>query len=130
MILARHAREVVGFELVPAAVADARSNAERNGLTNVRFVEGDVVETTRRETEFPEVVVVDPPRAGLHPKLVEPLARVPARRMVYVSCKHSSAARDLAALRPYGWRAVRVQPVDLFPHTPHVECVITLERAP
>lgn len=130
LILARHARAVVGFELVPAAVADARSNAERNGLTNVRFVEGDVVETTRRETEFPEVVVVDPPRAGLHPKLVEPLARVPARRMVYVSCKHSSAARDLAALRPYGWRAVRVQPVDLFPHTPHVECVLTLERAP
>ena len=129
LVLARRVRAVVGFELVASAVADARANAERNGLANVRFVEGDVVETTRRESELPEVVVVDPPRAGLHPKLVEPLARVPARRMVYVSCKHSSAARDLAALRPFGWRAVRVQPVDLFPHTPHVECVITLERA-
>lgn len=129
LLLARRARAVVGFELVAAAVADARENAARNGLSNARFVEGDALLTTRLELERPDVVVVDPPRAGLHKDLVAPLAACGARRIVYVACKHGSAARDAALLAPLGWRVARVQPVDLFPHTPHVECVVTLERA-
>lgn len=128
LLLARRARAVVGFELVASAVEDARENAARNGLSNARFVEGDVLATTRLEHERPDVVVVDPPRAGLHKDLLAPLAACGARRIVYVACKHGSVARDAALLAPLGWRVARVQPVDLFPHTPHVECVATFER--
>jgi 23S rRNA (uracil1939-C5)-methyltransferase len=122
---------VHGVELVEAAVADARRNAEENGIGNVTFSSGDVLAWFGSAGAIEcDVAVVDPPRAGLHPKVVELLARVPARRMVYVSCHIGSAARDIAALAPAGWRATRARPVDLFPQTPHVECVLTLERAP
>jgi 23S rRNA (uracil1939-C5)-methyltransferase len=110
-------------------VADARENAARNGIANARFVPGDALATTRLELERPDVVVVDPPRAGLHKDLLAPLSACGARRIVYVACKHGSVARDAALLAPLGWRVARVQPVDLFPHTPHVECVATFERA-
>jgi 23S rRNA (uracil1939-C5)-methyltransferase len=129
LLLARRARAVVGFELAASAVADARENAARNGIANARFVPGDVLATTRLELERPDVVVVDPPRAGLHKDLLAPLSACGARRIVYVACKHGSVARDAALLAPLGWRVARVQPVDLFPHTPHVECVATFERA-
>ena len=129
--LARRAAHVHGVELVEAAVADARRNAEENGIGNVTFSSGDVLAWFGSAGAIEcDVAVVDPPRAGLHPKVVELLARVPARRMVYVSCHIGSAARDIAALAPAGWRATRARPVDLFPQTPHVECVLTLERAP
>jgi 23S rRNA (uracil1939-C5)-methyltransferase len=129
--LARHAAHVHGVELVEAAVADARRNAEENGIGNVTFSAGDVLAWFGSAGAIEcDVAVVDPPRAGLHPKVVELLARIPARRMVYVSCHIGSAARDIAALAPAGWRATRARPVDLFPQTPHVECVLSLERAP
>ncbi|MBM3988671.1 MAG: 23S rRNA (uracil(1939)-C(5))-methyltransferase RlmD [Planctomycetes bacterium] len=129
--LARKATHVQGVELVEAAVEDARRNAEENGIANVTFSAGDVLAWfgSAGASEC-DVMVVDPPRAGLHPKVVELLARAAARRMVYMSCHIASAARDIAALAPAGWRATRARPVDLFPQTPHVECVLTLERAP
>ncbi len=130
LVLARGAREVVGFELVPSAILDARANAARNGIANARFVEGDVLEgLAGAATEpVPAVVVVDPPRAGLHPRVVARLAALPARRLVYVSCNPAAAAGDVAGLAAGGWRLARVRPFDLFPHTPHVECVLLLER--
>lgn len=125
------ARAVVGFELVASAIRDARANAERNGITNVRFVEGDVLTSLSATSDLPapDVLVLDPPRAGLHPRVVPALAAIRARRLVYVSCNPAAGAADVAAFVAAGWRLVRVRPFDQFPHTPHVETVLTLERA-
>ncbi len=132
LVLARGARAVVGFELVASAIRDARANAERNGVANVRFVEGDVLTGLSATSDLPtpDVLVLDPPRAGLHPRVVPSLASVPARRIVYVSCNPAAAAVDVEAFGRIGWRVARVRPFDQFPHTPHVETVLTLERAP
>lgn len=126
---------LVGLEQVASAVRDARRNAEAAGRGHARFVEGDVLETLGgllEEGHDPgrTVCVVDPPRAGLHPKVPPRLAAFGARRIVYVSCNPSSGARDVAALLADGAYELRsVQPVDLFPHTPHVEVVFRLDRA-
>ncbi|HVS08629.1 MAG TPA: 23S rRNA (uracil(1939)-C(5))-methyltransferase RlmD [Planctomycetota bacterium] len=128
--LARGAREVWGFELAPSAVTDARLNAQRNAIGNAHFLAGDVAATLReRDLPRPAVCVVDPPRAGLHKSVLAALAALAPDRVVYVSCNVSAAAQDLRALSAAGLRLVRVQPIDLFPHTPHVECVLVLERS-
>jgi 23S rRNA (uracil1939-C5)-methyltransferase len=127
LVLAKAAREVIGFEIVPSAVADARANAVRNNIENARFVEGDALDgLAHPDLPAPDVCVVDPPRAGLHKKLLARLAVLGARRIVYVSCHPGSAANDVAELEGLGWRAERVRPIDLVPHTPHIECVVTL----
>ena len=130
--LARDAASVVGFEMVEEAVVDARRNAESNDISNVSFVAGDVSATIGVHLEnhpAPSLIVVDPPRAGVHPRVLRILAEIKARRLIYVSCNPESAAVDLAGLAMYGYRVTRIQPVDLFPHTPHVETVLTLELA-
>ena len=120
---------VLGFELVPEAVADARWNAERNGLDRVRFVEGDLRHTLRSgDFPAPDVCLADPPRAGLHPRVLVELLRLSPRRVVYVSCNPTAAVRDLEPLVDAGYGLEAVEPLDLFPHTPHLECVFTLER--
>jgi 23S rRNA (uracil1939-C5)-methyltransferase len=127
---------VVGFELVDAAVEDARANAARNGLEGVRFVAGDLALTLAPEQlalrglPRPDVCVVDPPRAGLHARVLDSLRLLEPRRIVYVSCNPRAAVQDLAALVEAGYRLEGIQPVDLFPHTPHLECVFRLERGP
>jgi 23S rRNA (uracil1939-C5)-methyltransferase len=129
--LARGARAVAGVELVAAAVEDARRNAAANGIANASFAAADALAWLAAAALAPfELIVADPPRAGLHPRVAAALAGAPARRIVLVSCNPLAAARDLAALAGGGWRATRVRPIDLFPHTPHVECVIALERRP
>jgi 23S rRNA (uracil1939-C5)-methyltransferase len=134
LALARAARELVGFELVPEAVEDARRNAAENGIAHARFVCGDLLEllgdAARAAADYgqPDVCVVDPPRAGLHPRVLERLLALEAARVVYVSCNAQAAARELAALLAAGYELQRARPLDLFPHTPHVECVYTLVR--
>jgi 23S rRNA (uracil1939-C5)-methyltransferase len=131
LALASSAREVVGFEISPSAVADARRNAELNAIANARFVLGDVIEgiaDARTAVAPPDVLLLDPPRSGLHPRLFESLFALAARRIVYVSCNPTAAAKDAARFVEAGWRLARVRPVDLFPHTPHVECVLGLSR--
>lgn len=129
--LAGRAGHVHGVELVEAAVLDARRNAEANGINNTTFSSGDVLAWMQDADQLrADVIVVDPPRAGLHPKVVELLARSTARRIVYVSCNVNTAAPELARLGFSGWNVLRARPLDLFPHTPHVECVFTLERRP
>lgn len=135
LALAGSAAEVWGFESVPSAVADARRNAERNGIERARFLQGDVLALIAGagarpapDVPPPDVVVLDPPRAGLHPGVVAAVAKSAARRIVYVSCNVAAAARDLPALAGAGYRLTRARPIDLFPHTPHVECVLTLDR--
>ncbi len=123
---------VTGFELVPSAIDAARAAALRNGVSNASFVAGDVLATWRgaQLARPPTLIVVDPPRAGVHPKVLAALAQSSARRIVMVSCELQSGARDAAILVAAGWRLVGVAAVDLFPHTPHLECVLTFERAP
>ncbi len=127
--LARCAGQVLGVELSESAVRDARRNAELNAISNVRFECGDAAQWlgAAGAGEF-DALLVDPPRAGIHPKALAVLSAARARRLVYVSCNPQSAARDAAVLAANGWRALRARPVDLFPHTPHVECVFTFER--
>jgi len=128
--LARQAREVRGIEMIPEAVEDARRNAERNGITNTSFHVGRaeklLPEWTRRNIR-PDVVVVDPPRTGLDQALIDTLLKTLPPKIVYVSCNPSTLAKDINQLsRKYD--LVNVQPVDMFPHTPHVESVTLLVR--
>ena len=127
LILAREAGEVIGLELVEDAVADARHNAEANGIGNVTFRSGDVLlALSGSDMPSPDLVVMDPPRAGLHPKVIPAILALAPRRLVYVSCNARSAARDVALFTAGGYQLGPVRPVDLFPHTPHVECVFSL----
>ncbi len=124
---------VFGFELVESAVEDARRNASQNDLSVPVFIAGDLVDVLRPELlgergiPAPDLCIVDPPRAGLHPKVLGVLAQLRPARVVYVSCNPRSAVRDLGQLVEEGFRVRSIQPIDLFPHTPHLECVFMLE---
>jgi 23S rRNA (uracil1939-C5)-methyltransferase len=135
LLFARAAAEAVGVENVPDSVERARRNAARNGLANARFELGDsravLREWARGErtgAPRPDVVVVDPPRAGLHPRVVARVAELAPSRIVYVSCNPATLARDLKDFGALSWRLSEVTPYDMFPHTPHIECVARLER--
>ena len=131
LALARDAGEVWGVESVPAAVADAEDNARRNEIANATFRCADArlgVRPLLDEAGRPDVVVVDPPRAGLSKKVVRRLIECEAPRIVYVSCNPTTLAPNAAQLGESGYRLRRVRPVDMFPQTPHVECVALLER--
>jgi 23S rRNA (uracil1939-C5)-methyltransferase len=130
LALADRAGEVWGIEAAPLAVADAERNAGANGVANARFVAADVrlgVRPLLERAGQPDVVVVDPPRAGLSKKVVRRVIECGARRVVYVSCNPTTLAPNAAQLSASGYRLRRVTPVDMFPQTPHVECVALLE---
>jgi len=132
LTLAPKAGEVWGVESVPEAIADAERNATRNGITNARFTAADArlaVTPLLEEAGKPDVVVIDPPRAGLSKKVVRRVIETGARRIVYVSCNPTTLAPNAAQLVEAGYRLVRVRPMDMFPQTPHIECVALLERA-
>ena len=132
LLLARRCRRVYGVEVAEAAVADAVRNARENGIENCTFLSGEVrhvLPTLTRDGVSAEVVVADPPRAGFHPKALHALAALAPARLVYVSCNPSTLARDLADLCRQGYRLEWVQPVDMFPQTPHIEAVARLARA-
>ena len=130
LALASRAASVWGLEISEEAVACAIENAELNGVENARFYAGNVgqtIEELREEAGEPDVVVVDPPRAGLAGKALRRTGALGARRIVYVSCNPTTLASDLQVLRDeYGYSLERCRPVDMFPHTPHVESVSTL----
>jgi 23S rRNA (uracil1939-C5)-methyltransferase len=131
LTMAADAGEVWGLELVPEAIADAEANAERNGIANARFVAGSARTGVRPLIEAagkPDVIVVDPPRAGLSQKIVRRLIECDAQRIVYVSCNPTTLAPNAAQLGEAGYRLRRVRPVDMFPQTPHIECVALLEK--
>jgi 23S rRNA (uracil1939-C5)-methyltransferase len=130
LLLARRCRWVYGVELTQAAVDDAARNAEANGIANCTFLAGEVrfvLPSLIAKGITAEVVVADPPRAGFHPKALHALLTLRPARIVYVSCNPSTLARDLGALVRGGYRLEWVQPVDMFPHTPHIEAVARLE---
>jgi 23S rRNA (uracil1939-C5)-methyltransferase len=130
--LASGAGEVWGLESVPEAVADAEENARRNEISNARFLCADArlgIRPLLDRAGRPDVVIVDPPRAGLSKKVVRRVLECEAPRIVYVSCNPTSLAPNTAQLVEAGYTLRRVKPVDMFPQTPHVECVALLERA-
>jgi 23S rRNA (uracil1939-C5)-methyltransferase len=131
--LASRAREVVGVELAEPAVADAIANARRNEITNASFFAGDIRLAMRDlvgQVGRPDVCVIDPPRAGLSQKVVRRIVEAAPKRIVYVSCNPTTLAPNAAQLVEAGYRLVRVRPVDMFPQTPHIECVALLEAGP
>lgn len=129
--VARQARKVVGIEYVPEAIADAKLNSQVNGIENTTFFAGDMKDVLT--TEFiaehgrPDVMIVDPPRAGMHGDVVNVILEAEPQRIVYVSCNPATQARDIALLDAK-YRVTVVQPVDMFPHTHHVENVVALEK--
>jgi 23S rRNA (uracil1939-C5)-methyltransferase len=132
LTLAARAREVVGVEIVEPAVADAIHNARLNEVVNASFFAGDIRLAMRELVEHagrPDVCVIDPPRAGLSQKVVRRVIEASPKRIVYVSCNPTTLAPNAAQLVEAGWRLQRVRPVDMFPQTPHIECVALLERS-
>ena len=129
LYLAQSARQVVGIEEIPAAIEDAKINAALNQIENVRFYAGDgkniLTDEFAQEHGMPDVLVTDPPRAGMHPKVVQMLLKLGAPRLVYVSCNPGTQARDLQLLDEK-YQVLRMRPVDMFPHTAHVENVALL----
>jgi 23S rRNA (uracil1939-C5)-methyltransferase len=130
IFLSRQAARIVGVELVPEAIEDARENAELNGLRHADFFAGDVIDICD-ESFFaahgrPDRIITDPPRAGMHEKLVRKILEMRAPIVVYVSCNPATQARDLALLDA-GYAVARIQPVDMFPHTHHIENVVQLK---
>lgn len=129
--VARNASKVIGVEYVEAAVADAKVNSEINNISNTEFFAGDMVKVLNEEFIFthgkPDVIITDPPRAGMHEKVVLNMLKAAPQRIVYVSCNPATQARDIALLADE-YIVVKTQPVDMFPHTHHVENICLLER--
>jgi len=127
--VARNARKVLGIEYVPEAIEDAKINSQENNIDNTLFFAGDMKDILTdefiAEHGHPDVIITDPPRAGMHPDVVKTILRTAPQRIVYVSCNPATQARDLQALDA-DYRVAAVQPVDMFPHTPHVENVVLL----
>ena len=131
LFLAKHAKAVYGIEIVPPAITDARRNAEDNHCDNATFLLGDAAQKLPELLEQgikPDVVLLDPPRAGCEERVLSSIVHVKPKRIVYVSCNPSTLARDLAYLSSHGYNVPIVQPVDMFPQTAHVECVALIER--
>jgi len=125
--LAAKAAQVVGFEASPGSVADAEASAARNGLDNCAFVHGEVLGALRHSEQRPDVVVIDPPRHGAHPDIMRLLNDIGPRRICYVSCDPATLARDVnLALSHYDVSSI--SPVDMFPHSHHLECLVVLDK--
>ena len=129
--IARHAKQVIGIEAVPEAIDAAKENAKLNGLTNCIFYCGDMKEVFTEEflAQHPkaDVLITDPPRDGMHPKVVEQILKLSPNRIVYVSCNSATQARDLALMKDF-YRVEKILPVDMFPQTHHVENIALLTK--
>jgi 23S rRNA (uracil1939-C5)-methyltransferase len=129
--VSRKAKKVVGIEYVPEAIEDAKVNSEINGITNTLFYAGDMKDMLTQdfinEHGRPDVIITDPPRAGMHNDVIDVILFAEPKRIVYVSCNPATQARDLQLLDAK-YKVMAVQPVDMFPHTHHVENVVLLEK--
>ena len=129
--ISKKAKQVIGVESVPEAIADAKENAANNGVDNCTFYTGDMKEVFKekfiKENGYPNIIITDPPRDGMHKKVIGQILDVAPRKIVYVSCNPATQARDLALMNEH-YAVTKVQPVDMFPQTYHVENVVLLER--
>ncbi len=130
MYLSKSCKEVIGIETVPEAIEKAKKNAQHNGIENIRFETGSVehvlTDEFRAKYPAPDVVITDPPRVGMHQKVIDMLLQMQPEKIVYVSCNPSTQARDIALLAEK-YELIKVRPVDMFPHTPHIESVALLK---
>ena len=127
IFLAAAARQVIGIEMATTAVKDAERNCLNNHIDNCKFIMGDIRYTLARLPVRADLMIIDPPRTGMYPKVVSQVRHMSPRRIIYVSCNPASLARDLGLLKE-DFRVLEVQPVDMFPHTYHIEAVVHLER--
>ncbi|MFO7964690.1 MAG: 23S rRNA (uracil(1939)-C(5))-methyltransferase RlmD [Desulfobacterales bacterium] len=127
IFLSAHARQVIGIEIVESAVADAWRNCQINGISNCRFIQGDIKASLSLLTETPDVMIIDPPRAGMHKDVVKQVLDMSPSKIVYVSCNPATLARDVGLMKDR-YAVTEVQPVDLFPQTFHIESVAKLKR--
>lgn len=127
-------KKVIGIDIVESSIQNARRNAEHNAVQNCEFIVGDLKDLLTKDTTWmknnfpPDVLIIDPPRSGMHPKAVEEIGRMNIKRIVYVSCNPATLARDVKMLAPFGYSIEQVQPVDMFPHTFHIESVVKLSN--
>ena len=123
------AKKIIGVELIEDAIIDAKKNAALNNISHAHFFAGDVIKICNADFfdthGYPDVIITDPPRAGMHEKLLNKLLEIAAPKIVYVSCNTATQARDIALLSEK-YKVEKVQPVDMFPHTHHIECVALL----
>jgi 23S rRNA (uracil1939-C5)-methyltransferase len=127
ILLSRHCKSVIGIEIAESAVADAEKNCRDNRVANCRFIQGDIRHSLSRISDRPDLLIIDPPRAGMHKDVVKQVLEQGVERIIYVSCNPATMARDLGMMQDW-YRPVEVQPVDMFPHTYHIEAVTKLEK--
>ena len=127
ILLSKDSKTVTGIEIIESAVADAEKNCRQNGISNCSFIRGDIRKCLSQITQRPDVLIIDPPRAGMHKDVVKQVLELGAGRMVYVSCNPATMARD-AQMMQQSYRLAEVQPIDMFPHTYHVEAVAKFTR--
>jgi 23S rRNA (uracil-5-)-methyltransferase RumA len=127
-IAAKKAKKVIGIELIEEAVKAAGENAALNGLNNCTFIAGDVAKTVNELTEKPDIIILDPPRPGVHPKALSYVVDFNAEEIIYVSCNPKTLVEDLKMLISSGYVVEKVKAMDMFPNTPHVETVVLIEK--
>ena len=127
IFLSTHAKEIVGMEITQSAVIDAERNCKINGILNCRFIMGDIKERLTDLRMKPDVLIIDPPRAGMHKDVLSRVMELGTERIVYISCNPATLARDIKIMSQ-DYRVVEIQPVDMFPHTFHIESVAKLFR--
>ena len=131
LFLAKRAKKVYGIEIVPQAIADAKYNAKMNGFDNVEFIQGaaeTIMPKMAAEGIKPDVIVIDPPRRGCDETTLDAMVKASPDRIVYVSCNPATLARDLRYLEDRGYKTQKVQPIDMFPQTHHVETITLITR--
>ncbi|MDP4091121.1 MAG: 23S rRNA (uracil(1939)-C(5))-methyltransferase RlmD, partial [Bacillota bacterium] len=127
-IAASKASRVIGIELIEEAVESARENAALNGLKNCEFIAGDIAKVIQNIKETPEIIILDPPRSGVHPTALEYVIRFGAPTIIYVSCNPKTLVMDLKVLGERGYEIKKVKAMDMFPQTPHLETVVLLQK--
>jgi 23S rRNA (uracil1939-C5)-methyltransferase len=125
--LSKAARRVIGFELVDAAVSNAEKNCLKNGVSNCTFYRGDIKDRLSEVSLVPDVMIIDPPRDGMHKSVVKQVLDILPERIIYVSCNPATLARDLGLMKD-AYQVIEAQPVDMFPHTFHIESVARLQK--
>ncbi|MGB9808767.1 MAG: class I SAM-dependent RNA methyltransferase, partial [Caldanaerobacter sp.] len=128
IIMAPVAKKVFGIEIVEEAVISARENSKLNGLDNIEFLAGDVSKKLKEINEKPDVVIVDPPRAGINLRTIEDISKLSPEKIIYVSCNPETFVRDLKLFNEKGYSVKKIKLIDMFPHTYHVESVGLLEK--
>ena len=127
-IMATKAKKVYGIEIVAEAIDKAKENAAFNKLDNCHFIAGDVMVEVDNLKEQPDIIVLDPPRDGIHPKAIQKIINFNAKELLYISCKPTSLTRDLPIFETAGYKVDNVLCVDMFPQTPHVETVVKMHK--